>query len=135
MPEADILDIDLDRMSDAEVMALVVAALDRLQPEQLTQAQNAILEKRRLKEAEVRNALIAEFRERALSVGIPLEALFPGGTRRPRSDAGQALTPKYRGPGGEVWSGRGRQPNWMTALEASGHDKEEFRIKEEKSLL
>lgn len=59
------------------------------------------------------------------------ESLFPGGKRRTRSDAGQPLAPKYKGPNGETWSGRGRQPTWLTELEAVGHDKSEFLIKAE----
>lgn len=31
---------------------------------------------------------------------------------------------KYRGPTGETWTGRGRQPKWI------GSDREKFRIKE-----
>jgi DNA-binding protein H-NS len=39
-----------------------------------------------------------------------------------------ALKAKYRGPNGETWSGRGREPRWLTALEAGGRKKEEFRV-------
>lgn len=123
--------VDLDRLNDEEVLNLIIAAFDRLRPEQLTQAQNAIIERRRAKEEEVKGAFLAEMRERALELGISLESLLPGGKRRTRSNAGVPLAPKYRGPNGETWSGRGRQPNWLTELEAVGHDKEEFRIKEE----
>jgi DNA-binding protein H-NS len=31
---------------------------------------------------------------------------------------------KFRGPNGEIWSGRGRQPLWV------GQDREKFRIKD-----
>lgn len=123
--------VDLDRLSDEEVLSLIIAAFDRLRPEQLTQAQNAILERRRVREEEVKTAFLAEMRERALELGISMESLFPGGKRRTRSDAGQILTPKYKGPHGETWSGRGRQPTWLTELEAVGRDKSEFLIKAE----
>jgi DNA-binding protein H-NS len=122
--------VDLDAMGDDEIMELIADALDRLSPTRLSQVIEAVQTRRRAKEEEVKNALLTEFRERALQAGVSLESLFGGG-RRTRSDAGQPLTPKYRGPGGETWSGRGRQPNWLTALEATGRDKEEFRIKEE----
>jgi len=36
---------------------------------------------------------------------------------------------KYRGPNGEVWSGRGLMPRWLAALVALGQTKEEFVIK------
>jgi len=35
---------------------------------------------------------------------------------------------KYRGPQGQTWSGRGKAPNWLTALESEGRDKSEFLI-------
>lgn len=123
--------VDLDRLSDEEVLNLIIAAFDRLRPEQLAQAQNAILERRKIREEEVRNAFLGEMRERAHELGISIESLFPAGKRRTRSDAGQPLAPKYRGPNGETWSGRGRQPTWLTELEAVGHDKSEFLIRAE----
>jgi DNA-binding protein H-NS len=36
---------------------------------------------------------------------------------------------KFRGPNGEVWSGRGLTPRWLSALVALGQTKEEFAIK------
>ena len=50
------------------------------------------------------------------------------GARKPRSDTGAKRAAKYRGPNGEEWSGRGRTPNWLAALEAEGRGREEFLI-------
>ena len=36
---------------------------------------------------------------------------------------------KFRGPNGEVWSGRGLTPRWLSALVALGQTKEAFAIK------
>lgn len=36
---------------------------------------------------------------------------------------------KFRGPNGEVWSGRGLTPRWLSALVAQGQSKDEFAIK------
>jgi len=36
---------------------------------------------------------------------------------------------KYRGPNGEVWSGRGLTPRWLTSLLTNGKTKEDFAIK------
>ncbi len=36
---------------------------------------------------------------------------------------------KFRGPNGEVWSGRGLTPRWLSGLVASGQKKEDFAIK------
>ena len=41
---------------------------------------------------------------------------------------GGKVAPRYRGPEGETWSGRGLRPKWMTALIAQGHKPEEFAI-------
>lgn len=129
MPEAVISDSDLDQMTEAEIIDLIKAALERLTPARYGEVIEAVQTRRRAKEVEVKETLLAEFRERAMQMGLSFDVLF--GARRTRSDAGQILTPKYRGPGGETWSGRGRQPRWLAELEASGHDREEFRIKEE----
>jgi DNA-binding protein H-NS len=41
---------------------------------------------------------------------------------------GKSVPPKYRGPGGETWAGRGATPRWLTALVKEGHAIEEFAI-------
>jgi DNA-binding protein H-NS len=121
--------VDLDDMTDQEIMGVVEDALDRLPPARLSEVIGLVQAKRQSKEEEVRQALLTEFREKAAQMGMAFESLFPG--RRTRSEAGAPLAPKYRGPGGESWSGRGRMPTWLSALEATGRNREEFRIKEE----
>ena len=39
------------------------------------------------------------------------------------------VQPKYRGPNGETWTGRGLPPRWLAALIAAGAAKESFLIK------
>jgi DNA-binding protein H-NS len=41
---------------------------------------------------------------------------------------GVKVPPKYRGPGGETWAGRGATPRWLSALLKEGHSVEEFLI-------
>jgi DNA-binding protein H-NS len=41
---------------------------------------------------------------------------------------GRKAKPKYRGPDGETWAGRGLAPRWLTALEAKGKKRESFLI-------
>lgn len=36
--------------------------------------------------------------------------------------------PKYRGPNGETWAGRGLAPRWLTDLEKKGKKRESFLI-------
>lgn len=47
-----------------------------------------------------------------------------------RSKVGGSVAPKFRGPNGETWSGRGLTPRWLAALQAQGSQKEEFAIKD-----
>ena len=111
--DSDKLSVDLDSMSVKELTALIEAAET----------------KRREKLEEEKSAFIAEMREKAAERGLSFEALFPSrGAQRKRSRNSGSAGLKYRGPGGEEWSGRGRLPNWLTALEAQGRKREEFRV-------
>ncbi len=42
--------------------------------------------------------------------------------------ASNPVAPKYRGPNGEAWSGRGLTPRWLTVLLEEGKTKEDFAI-------
>ena len=49
--------------------------------------------------------------------------------RRGRSSLrGMKVAPKYRGPGGETWAGRGAKPRWLTAAIKEGKKVEDFLI-------
>jgi DNA-binding protein H-NS len=50
------------------------------------------------------------------------------GAGSPKRSVGPVAA-KYRGPNGEVWSGRGLAPRWLAALQAQGQKKEDFAIK------
>ncbi|HVI65526.1 MAG TPA: H-NS histone family protein [Bradyrhizobium sp.] len=41
---------------------------------------------------------------------------------------GRKVAPKYRGPGGETWAGRGARPRWLAALIKQGRKLDEFAI-------
>jgi DNA-binding protein H-NS len=42
---------------------------------------------------------------------------------------GRKVAPKYRGPGGETWAGRGAMPRWMAAaIKEGGKKREDFLI-------
>ena len=51
-----------------------------------------------------------------------------GGGARASALKGKSVPPKYRGPGGETWAGRGATPRWLSALLKEGHSVEEFLI-------
>lgn len=128
--------------SSAEPRGSVLAMLDKMSTQELTGLIQAAAEKRREKLDAAKQELVAEFRARASSLGVPLEDLFPHaagavvqqgnarqGGRKPRSDAGRKLVPRYRGPNGEGWTGRGRPPTWLATLEAQGHERDEFAVR------
>jgi DNA-binding protein H-NS len=41
---------------------------------------------------------------------------------------GKKVKPKYRGPDGETWAGRGATPRWLVAAIKSGKKRESFLI-------
>lgn len=54
--------------------------------------------------------------------GITAEHL-QGPSKKWKPKSSKSVAPKYRGPEGQTWTGRGRQPNWL------GQDKEKYLIK------
>jgi DNA-binding protein H-NS len=125
---ADVPAVDLDRMTAQQLTTLIAAAEA----------------KRRDKLEDARAALRAEMERRAAELGIAAGDLFSTTgqqalaeqaagkngerARKPRDDIGAKRAAKYRGPNGEEWSGRGRMPKWLAALEAEGRGREEFLI-------
>jgi DNA-binding protein H-NS len=51
-----------------------------------------------------------------------------------KSLAGRKVAPKYRGPNGETWAGRGAQPRWLTAAVKQGKRRELFLIEKPKRM-
>jgi DNA-binding protein H-NS len=49
--------------------------------------------------------------------------------RKPSTAKGSTVAPKYRGPKGETWTGRGNTPRWLAALEAEGKKRDGYLIK------
>ncbi len=120
--------VDLSGLNNEELLAVIDEALDRLDAKDLTAVMQAAEEKRRDKQDETRERLLRRFREIAEGEGIPLETLFPSYGRGRRRDSGSTLPVRYRGPGGETWSGRGRKPRWLQILESEGHNAAEYRV-------
>ena len=52
-----------------------------------------------------------------------------GARKKRRSTAGKKVAPKYRGPAGDLWTGRGRQPSWVVAEIAAGRTLDDLLIK------
>ncbi|MGA7452298.1 MAG: H-NS family nucleoid-associated regulatory protein [Rhodoplanes sp.] len=86
---------------------------------------------------ELRAGVDKAFRERGRDLERQLALLEKGAPKRGRPAGkpgrvsamrGKSVPPKYRGPGGETWAGRGATPRWLTALLKEGHSIEEFAI-------
>jgi len=81
------------------------------------------IEKQNTEREAVRDKIIAMAKE----AGFDAHELFGKGGRGGR---GGKVAPKYRDKGGNTWTGRGRQPRWLTtALKAKGVRKDDFLIK------
>ena len=83
--------------------------------------------------AEIKAAQFAEkvamIKETMASYGITVEDLQGKAARAPKQSKSSNPAPaKYRGPNGELYSGRGLMPRWLSALVAEGHRKEEYLI-------
>ncbi|MDO8457264.1 MAG: H-NS histone family protein [Burkholderiaceae bacterium] len=93
------------------------------------------------------SSTVAEIRAKMQAYGITVKDLGAGksggkvksvkgtktakvGTAKPRKSkvAGLPVAPKFKGPNGETWSGRGLSPRWLSALIAQGQKKEDFAI-------
>ncbi len=120
---------NLDKMSDEDILSFVEAAIDRLPSENLSELIGHIQTKQRSRQEEERNTLLAKWREEAARMGMQIRLEPIGTSSRGRGTGGsKSIAPKFRGPNGETWSGRGIPPKWLTALEATGRNREEFRI-------
>lgn len=117
MAEADkAAGVDLDAMTVQELRALSAAA-DAKAREKVEAAQAAVLSEARAKLAEL---------------GVSLDSLLRPqegqGKRSSRPAAPDKLPVKYRGPGGQEWSGRGKLPQWLTEAEKQGRKRDEFLV-------
>ena len=93
-------------------------------------------------------ATVQDILAKMQSFGITVKDLTPGkrrngakgkaksgaasGKKTPAASkkTGQPVPPKFRGPDGQTWSGRGLMPRWLSALVAEGQPRENFAIKD-----
>lgn len=93
------------------------------QLEKTYKAERAMLEKRIAEAQKAHHAdAIAKIRLLMEEHGLTADQLI-GAKKIAKEKPTKAVTPKYRGPDGQTWSGRGRQPKWV------GEDKDRFIIK------
>jgi DNA-binding protein H-NS len=84
---------------------------------------------------ELRDEVMAQLAKRRAQLEAQIKQLDGGAVaqRRGRSPgtrrhALRKVPPKYRGPKGETWAGRGVAPRWLVELMKQGRKKEEFAI-------
>jgi DNA-binding protein H-NS len=102
---------------------LDVASLNKL----IEQAQKLLASRRE----ETTSKLIEEMRSKAKALGLDLDEVLgrkASNGRKQRSDLGVKLKPKFKGPNGETYTGRGPTPKWLKSLERKGQSREKFRI-------
>jgi len=65
----------------------------------------------------------AELQQQLAALGVTRVARGGGSALR-----GRKVPPKYRGPSGETWAGRGARPLWLVAAIKGGKKLEDFLI-------
>ena len=152
---ADLYDIDLmppdlkkaHAQNDKEVMEAfgfsesmsenqIVEELFKLHEIRLKEFETAEA-KRKAEEKEAKKKAAAEARALKKAQKLKKPTSEPISTSLPEEPSTTAtdeptkrtVAPKYRGPNGETWTGRGRMPRWLTALTQAGHEASEYLIK------
>lgn len=69
----------------------------------------------------------SELEQQLSRLGVDSDVGRGRGDRR-SAMKGRKVAPKFRGPGGETWAGRGARPRWLTALIKEGRKIDEFAI-------
>lgn len=108
----------------------IVAALPQLTAKELDALSDAIVAAKIERSTTGRQALLAEFQEKAAALGLSLEELLqsPKVSKAKNGKVPKKAAAKYRTANGDEWTGRGRAPKWLMALEAEGKRREDFLI-------
>ncbi len=106
------MSIDLSKMTQEELAALIVAAGEQQK------------RKQREKIGEVRRKVTALAKEE----GYTIEELF--GSGRVSGGSRKKVEAKYRNPANpeQTWSGRGKRSRWLEAEIAAGRKLEDFKV-------
>ena len=115
-------ELDFENMDPGELAALIAKA---------QAAHSKANEKRREELKKTTEELAAK-----LGLGVkfwvlgeePAPAAPKAPKAAPKASSGSTVAAKYR-HGNDTWSGRGRAPKWLQALEAQGHSRDEYLIK------
>lgn len=103
---------------------------EQMTAEELEARARALLQQaEELRKQELRS-VIADIKAKMVEYGITPEELEHSPRRR-RADRGGSVPPKYRGPNGETWTGRGRAPAWVREIMARGESLDAYRVNHE----
>ncbi|MCA7984119.1 H-NS histone family protein [Burkholderia vietnamiensis] len=99
------------------------------------QAEVLLKQAEELRQKEVA-AVIAEMKEKMAQYGITAKDLgittadlgLSSASSKKATKASEGSAPKFKGPNGELWSGMGRQPQWLKDALAEGKKKEDFAV-------
>jgi DNA-binding protein H-NS len=94
---------------------MLKSSLDTLSNQALSKLRDEIA-------GEIKNRVESLQREINQLIG-PTPAAVKGGPAK-----GNKVAPKYKGPQGEKWSGRGKKPRWLTIAMSEGNQLEDFLI-------
>lgn len=94
------------------------------------QKQIAVLQKQAdIIRAQEFDQIVQDILSKMTAFGITIKDLESiKGRGRKTSPSTKPAAAKFRGPNGEIWSGRGLMPRWLSALVAQGRTREEFAI-------
>jgi DNA-binding protein H-NS len=128
--------LDLDALTEEDLLHLLDEILNRLPVRDLVTARIAVEAKRQEKLDEAKRAVLEEMRGKLEELDLTLDDVLQrpsrrAGSRRRRRDVRQTAPVKYRSPEGDTWTGRGRAPQWLQALEEQGRNREEFLVSQD----
>jgi DNA-binding protein H-NS len=113
-------------MAKLNLKQLPIEKLVRLRDEVETVLSAKIAAER--KQLQTKIHALEAFRSPRSGAGVATERKPTLVTKRSHPAKGKKAAPKYRGPNGELWAGRGLPPRWLVELEKKGRKRESFLI-------
>lgn len=92
------------------------------------QAEDLLKQAEELRKQEIA-AIIADMKKQIAEYGITAKDLGLSSSVAVKKGVGKSnLEARYKGPNGELWSGLGRQPQWLKDAIQQGKTKDEFAL-------
>ena len=126
---SDVLGINLNRLDAGGCIRLITELLELLTTPDLRRVRDLAEEKRQEKVEASRKMVLEEVQSKLNEMGLDLDDVKISFEQRKRHrNTGRVIPPKYRGPEGQRWSGRGSVPKWIRDHEAAGGNRSEFLV-------